>query len=279
MSERDSFYYLNAYQDGVRPGESLMIQHRLSFNDWNAETHMAPLVGLSAAELESRKTGSITLEKEVYAKLKKIAEEWDKQAAQTMLLERALEFVRTPEVQHTSNEWKEVKKGVWEISNRTYKMRYNVSHNAAANTYVVSWGIIYNAPKQPDSNKNNYWGDSQYVARQDNKKYPSMEAAQRYIQGRFDLYCHLFRELSPPVPHECKRMFSINGHLAAGYTLAPPDKAEPDKKTVDDLLSCLEDGDTAASQQSEPQAKPEPKKAKERKTEKKPERKKSAPVR
>lgn len=279
MSEQDSFYYLNAYQDGVRPGESLMIQHRLSFNDWNAETHMAPLVGLSAAELESRKTGSITLEKEVYAKLKKIAEEWDKQAAQTMLLERALEFVRTPEVQHTSNEWKEVKKGVWEISNRTYKMQYNISHNAAANTYVVSWGIIYNAPKQPDSNKNNYWGDSQYVARQDNKKYPSMEAAQRYIQGRFDLYCHLFRELSPPVPHECKRMFSINGHLAAGYTLAPPDKAEPDKKTVDDLLSCLEDGDTAAPQQSEPTAKPEDKKPKERAAGKKAERKKSAPVR
>lgn len=279
MSEQDSFYYLNAYQDGVRPGESLMIQHRLSFNDWNAETHMAPLVGLSAAELESRKTASITLEKEVYVKLKKIAEEWDKQAAQTMLLERALEFVRTPEVQHTGNEWKEVKKGVWEISNRTYKMQYNISHNAAANTYVVSWGIIYNAPKQPDSNKNNYWGDSQYVARQDNKKYPSMEAAQRYIQGRFDLYCHLFRELSPPVPHECKRMFSINGHLAAGYTLAPPDKPEPDKKTVDDLLSCLEDGDTAAPQQSEPTAKPEEKKPKEHAAGKKAERKKSAPVR
>lgn len=279
MSEQDSFYYLNAYQDGVRPGESLMIQHRLSFNDWNAETHMAPLVGLSAAELESRKTASITLEKEVYAKLKKIAEEWDKQAAQTMLLERALEFVRTPEVQHTSNEWKEVKKGVWEISNRTYKMQYNISHNAAANTYVVRWGIIYNAPKQPDSNKNNYWGDSQCVARQDNKKYPSMEAAQRYIQGRFDLYCHLFRELSPPVPHECKRMFSINGHLAAGYMLAPPDKPEPDKKTVDDLLSCLEDGDTDTPQKAEQPAAPKAEKPKDHSATKKAARKKSTPVR
>lgn len=279
MSDQDSFYFLNAFQDGVKPGESLTIQHKLSFHDWDAEEHMAPLVGLSAAELESRKTGSITLEKEVYAKLKKLVEEWDKQAAQTMLLERALEYVRTPEVEHTGNEWKEVKKDVWEISNRTYKMRYDISYIEEANVYTVSWGIVYNAPKQPESQRTNYWGESRYVARQDNKKYPSMEAAQRYIQGRFDLYCHLFRELSPPVPHECKRMFSINGHLAAGYTLAPPDKAEPDKKAVDDLLNCLEDGDTAASQQSEPQAKPEPKKAKERKTEKKPERKKAAPVR
>lgn len=73
-----------------------------------------------------------------------------------------------------------------------------------------------------------------------------MEAAQNYIQGRFDLYSHLFRELSPPIPNECKRMFSINGCLAPGYTLAPPDKEEPDKQAVDDLLACLDDSDTAA---------------------------------
>lgn len=279
MSERDSFYYLNAYRDSVKPGESLTIQHNLSFNDWNAETHMDPLVGLSATELQTRQKASITLEKDLYAQMKKVAEEWDKQAAQTMLLERALEFVRTPEVKHTSNEWKEVRKGVWEISNRTYKMQYNISHNAAANTYVVSWGIIYNAPMQPDSKRNDYWGDSRYVARQDKKKYPSMEAAQRYIQGRFDLYCHLFRELSPPVPHECKRMFSINGHLAAGYTLAPPDKPEPDKAAVEDLLACLEDTDTAAPQKAEQPAAPKAEKPKDHAAAKKAARKKAAPTR
>ena len=101
------------------------------------------------------------------------------------------------------------------------------------------------------------------MARQDKKKYPTMEAAQHYIQGRFDLYCHLFRELSPPVPNECRRMFSINGHLAPGYTLAPPDKSEPSKQTVDDLLACLDDVDMA-----EPPVKPPEKCRKEqRKTE------------
>ena len=74
-----------------------------------------------------------------------------------------------------------------------------------------------------------------------------MEPAQHYIQGRFDLYCPLFRELSPPVPNECRRMFSINGHLAPGYILAPPDKSEPSKQTVDDLLACLDDVDMAES--------------------------------
>ena len=40
-------------------------------------------------------------------------------------------------------------------------------------------------------------------------------------------------------------MFSINGCLAPGYTLAQLDKEEPDKQAVDDLLACLDDTDTA----------------------------------
>ena len=227
MSEkdsRDSFYFLNAYQDGITPGQKITIQHNVSYNDWRAAPHLTPLVKLTDAEINQRKEASITLEKELYAKLKQIASEWDEQAAHTMLLERALEYVHTPEVEHTANEWKERENGVWEISNRTYKMRYQITYAKATDIYLVSWGIIYNAPKQPNSKYANYWGDSIYVARQDKKKYPSMEAAQNYIQGRFDLYSHLFRELSPPIPNECKRMFSINGCLAPGYTLAPPDK-------------------------------------------------------
>ena len=248
----DSFYYLNAYQDDITPGQKMTILHNISFNDWRAGPHIAPLVTLTREEVTQRKEASITLEKELYAQLKKLAAAWDEQAAQTMLLERALEYLQTPEVEHTSNEWKQDKNGIWEISNRTYKMRYKISYEKAADVYLVSWGIIYNAPKQPDSNYRNYWGDSIYVARQDKKKYPSMEAAQHYIQGRFDLYCHLFREISPPVPNECRRMFSINGYLAAGYTLAPPDKEEPNKKAVDDLLACLDDADAAVPPAEKP---------------------------
>ena len=241
----DSFYYLNAYQDNITPGQKMTILHNISFNDWRAGPHIAPLVTLTREEVTQRKEASITLEKELYAQLKKLAAAWDEQAAQTMLLERALEYLQTPEVEHTSNEWKQDKNGIWEISNRTYKMRYKISYEKAADVYLVSWGIIYNAPKQPDSNYRNYWGDSIYVARQDKKKYPSMEAAQHYIQGRFDLYCHL-------------------------YTLAPPDKEEPNKKAVDDLLACLDDADAAV---------PPAEKPKVHISEKKAERKKSVPVR
>ena len=90
MPDKDSFYYLNAYQDGITPGQQMTIQHKISFNDWQADSHIAPLVGLAGEEIMRRKEASIALEKELYAKLKKLAAEWDEQAAQTMLLERAL---------------------------------------------------------------------------------------------------------------------------------------------------------------------------------------------
>lgn len=109
----DSFYYLNAYQDDITPGQKMSILHNISFNDWRAGPHIAPLVTLTREEVTQRKEASITLEKELYAQLKKLAAAWDEQAAQTMLLERALEYLQTPEVEHTSNEWKQDKNGIW----------------------------------------------------------------------------------------------------------------------------------------------------------------------
>lgn len=98
----DSFYYLNAYQDDITPGQKMTILHNISFNDWRAGPHIAPLVTLTREEVTQRKEASITLEKELYAQLKKLAAAWDEQAAQTMLLERALEYLQTPEVEQMS---------------------------------------------------------------------------------------------------------------------------------------------------------------------------------
>ena len=112
-------------------------------------------------------------------------------------------------------------------------------------------------PQQPGNPRYaNSWGDSRYIVRQDKKLYDSAEAAQKYIQGRFNLYAHLFTELSPPVPNDCKRMFMVNGHLLPGYTLAPPERTK--EETVNDLLDCLEDGDVAPSI-PEPEQPPAPK--------------------
>lgn len=60
---KDSFYYLNAYQDGITPGQKMTIQHNISFNDWRAGPHIAPLVTLTSAEVTQRKEASITLKR------------------------------------------------------------------------------------------------------------------------------------------------------------------------------------------------------------------------
>ena len=244
MPDIKPFFSVNAWGDSLTTGATLKIVHSLHYSDYTASPHMVPLVELTAAELQEKLKDSKAAEKSIFDKLKTAVSEWEAQAAQTLLLEKVLEYVRTPEVSHTSNEWKQIQGGAWEISNRVYQMRYVFVPVPQSKAVRVTWGIVYNTPQQPENSRYTHsWGDSRYIARQDKKPYDSAEAAQRYIQGRFNLYAHLFTELSPPVPNDCKRMFMVNGHLLPGYTLAPPERTK--EEAVKDLLDCLEDGDVA----------------------------------
>ena len=252
------FFSVNNWGDALTTGETLKIVHTLWFSDYNASPFMALLTDKPITELQEMLKGSKAAEQSIFDKLKAAAGEWEVQAAQTLLLEKVLEYVRTPEVSHTSNEWKRQEDGTWEISNRVYQMRYRFDPVPQSEAVRVSWGIAYNTPQQPGNPKYvNSWGESRIITRQDKKPYNNVDAAQRYIQGRFDLYAHLFTELSPPVPNDCKRMFMVNGHLLPGYTLAPPERTR--EQTVNDLLDCLEDGDVAASPPT-PEEPPAPKK-------------------
>lgn len=260
LPNTDPFFSINDWGDTLTTGETLKIVHTLWFADYNASPFMALLTDKPAAELQKMLKESEDAEKSIYDKLKASVSEWEAQAAQTLLLEKVLEYVRTPEVSHTSNEWKQIQGGAWEISNRVYQMRYQFTPVPHSKAVRVTWGIVYNTPQQPGNPRYaNSWGDSRYIARQDKKLYDDAEAAQRYIQGRFDLYAHLFTELSPPVPNDCKRMFTVNGHLLPGYTLAPPERTK--EEAVNDLLDCLEDGDVAP-----PISAPEPPPAPKEKT-------------
>ena len=244
MPDIKPFFSVNAWGDSLTTGATLKIVHSLHYSDYTASPFMALLTDKPAAELQKMLKDSEGAEKSIYEKLKTAVSEWEAQAAQTLLLEKVLEYVRTPEVSHTSNEWKQIQGGAWEISNRVYQMRYVFVPVPQSKAVRVTWGIVYNTPQQPENSRYTHsWGDSRYIARQDKKPYDSAEAAQRYIQGRFNLYAHLFTELSPPVPNDCKRMFMVNGHLLPGYTLAPPERTK--EEAVKDLLDCLEDGDVA----------------------------------
>ncbi len=276
MADRDSFYQVNAWGDNLTTGVTLKIVHSLHFSDWNAGPHLESLVSLSIAELTKKLSESKDQEKSIFEKLKAATSEWETQAAQTLLLEKALEYVQIPEVKHTSNEWIQRKDGTWEISNRVYQMQYHFDPVPQSEAVRVSWELAYNAPEQPRSDRGYRWGGSLNIAGQDKKLYDNVEAAQRYIQGRFDLYAHLFTELSPSVPNDCKRFFSVNGHLCPGYTLAPPERTSA--KDIDALLDCLEDEDIFSAGQTAAPA-PAISKPAQPVSQKKPSRKKSGPER
>ncbi len=283
LPDVDPFFKVNDWGDALTTGETLKMVHTLWFSEYNASPFMAFLTDKPTEELQEMLKSSEAAEKSIFDKLKAAASEWEAQAAQTLLLEKVLEYVRTPEVSHTSNEWKQIQGGAWEISNRVYQMRYRFDPVPQSKAVRVTWGIVYNTPQQPGNPRYaNSWGDSRYIVRQEKKPYDSVEAAQRYIQGRFNRYAHLFTELSPPVPNDCKRMFMVNGHLLPGYTLAPPERTK--EQTVNDLLDCLEDGDVAPPM-PEPEAPATPKQkaaqpdAKKKTGPKKSAPKKSGPVR
>ena len=283
LPNTDPFFSVNAWGDTLTTGETLKMVHTLWFSEYNASPFMALLTDKPTSELQEMLKSSEAAEKSIFDRLKVAVSEWEAQAAQTLLLEKVLEYVRTPEVSHTSNEWKQIQGGVWEISNLVYQMRYQFVPVPQSKAVRVTWGLVYNTPQQPGNPRYaNSWGDSRFIARQDKKPYESAEAAQRYIQGRFNLYAHLFTELSPPVPNDCKRMFMVNGHLLPGYTLAPPERTK--EQTVNDLLDCLEDGDVAPPM-PEPEAPATPKQkaaqpdAKKKTGPKKSAPKKSGPVR
>ena len=283
LPNTDPFFSVNAWGDTLTTGETLKMVHTLWFSEYNASPFMALLTDKPTSELQEMLKSSEAAEKSIFDRLKVAVSEWEAQAAQTLLLEKVLEYVRTPEVSHTSNEWKQIQGGAWEISNLVYQMRYQFVPVPQSKAVRVTWGLVYNTPQQPGNPRYaNSWGDSRFIARQDKKPYESAEAAQRYIQGRFNRYAHLFTELSPPVPNDCKRMFMVNGHLLPGYTLAPPERTK--EQTVNDLLDCLEDGDVAPPM-PEPEAPATPKQkaaqpdAKKKTGPKKSAPKKSGPVR
>lgn len=259
--EEKKFYRVNNFCDRLEPGKEIKISR--SIDAWAGDYDLSPLITLSDKELTAKRKDSVGLETKAYGALRKSTVGWEEQASQTLLLDRALEYVRTKEVAHTSNKWKHTKDGPWEISNRVYKMWYEVTKDYLnAGGWRVAWTLEYNVPRQPEQGiyTMQFTGDSIKIAGQTGKKYDSTEAAQQYIQGRFDLYSDLFTELSPPVPDKEKRMFSVNGHLLPGYT------AEPAREdVVSGLLGFLEDSDAIVATppkvatEEKPPKQPEPK--------------------
>ena len=105
--------------DYLTEGSQLKLDHSVYCED----VDISSLITQGADALEALRQDSIDGEQKALAIVQAAAKQWEQQAAVTQKLNRSLEYLRTPEVAHTGNEWR--KTGNWrdaeEISNRVYK--------------------------------------------------------------------------------------------------------------------------------------------------------------
>lgn len=232
------------YGDHLEPGHELKIEHSISCED----VDISSLIRMGKDSLEAMRQGSIDGEQKAYEIVVAAAKQWEQQAAATQMINRALEYLRTPEVEHTANEWH--KSGDWrnseEISNRVYKMTCSVWEDTKYDretkqmlpvAWYVTWDVYVNSPKQ---------GYGEKIAGQNQKRYTDKAAALKYLEGRKKAYAYLFSEVSPPIPQKYERHFKVYGTLLPGYSIEGREQEKADQ-----AASQVLEGGFSASQKEE----------------------------
>ena len=190
---------------------------------------------MGAENLETMRQGSIDGEQKAYEIVVAAAKQWEKQAATTQAINRALSYLRTPEVKHTANEWR--KTDNWrndeEISNRVYRMTGGIwedtkydreTKQSVPVAWYVTWDVYVNSPKE---------GYGEKIAGQNQKRYTDKAAAEKYLEGRKKAYSHLFTEISPQIPKQYERHFTVYGALLPGYTVEGQETVKTDHTAAD----------------------------------------------
>ena len=216
--------YSSYDHDNLEPAETMKIERRIYFEDEKSD--ISGLAALPLAELLSLRAESAAAEQEVFDRLKELAAAWEEQAGKTLSLDKALEYARTPPVQHTSNQWEQPDSYRHIRSNAVYQMSYSISENTRYDrateksipySWTLNWHLFTNAP-------GNY-GQAKIAGQK--KVFDSREALDKYLNGRIKAHQHLFTEISPPIPKEYADYFKVNGLLLPGYTVEgePPQQA------------------------------------------------------
>ena len=183
MPQREELLY-NAYSSGDKrePGQKMTLEHHISFNPYRAD--LSSLTEMTLGNLQVMREKSVAEERKIFSELQERAQLWEAQAAQTMVLEKAMEYVKTPEVKNSGNRWEDTEYGWRRISNRVYQMTYRIREDTAYDhklkkqvpvAWYVSWSVEYNLPPRKDP----YYSRPSPLAGQDNQRYADMSAAER----------------------------------------------------------------------------------------------------
>ena len=209
--------YSSYDHDKLETAETMRIERRIYFEAKDRE--IAPYASLPIAQLLSMRSESAAAEQAIFDDLKERAAAWEEQAGRTLLLDKTLEYVRTPHVQHTANEWQTTEHNRHIRSNRVYQMNYHIYENTRYDrekqqsvpySYSLTWGVYTNSPNRNGQAK---------IAGQDRKVFTDKAAMEKYLNGRIKAYDRLFTEISPPIPQEYADYFKVNGMLMPDYTI------------------------------------------------------------
>ena len=209
--------YSSYDHDKLETAETMRIERRIYFEAKDGD--IAPYVSLPPEQLHAMREESAAAEQAIFNDLSSRAAAWEEQAGKTLLLDKAIEYIRTTVVQHTSNEWQKGEYDRYTRSNRVYQMNYHIYENTRYDrekqqsvpySYSLTWGVYTNSPNRNGQAK---------IAGQDRKVFSDKAAMEKYLNGRIKAYDRLFTEISPPIPQKYAEHFKVNGMLLPGYTI------------------------------------------------------------
>lgn len=237
--------YFGVFDDDyLYPGAKLKIEHGVVQGCLDHPVDLSPFFGLGADTLTDRRNESAEAEKFLFNKIKESVREWERQAAVTKTYDRALEYINTPTLEHTSNQWvHDNYHDTDKISNMVYEMTTSIVERTNRETYsrdshpvvwYVSWEVDMHSPKH------NCCVEISGIR---NKRFTDKAAAQKYIDGRKKAYAKYFQEISPPIPQLYSLYYKVNDVLLPGYTV---EGQEPvvSTKTADEIISEILGGDS-----------------------------------
>ena len=216
MAENQNFYRVANYSDSIKPADNMKIERHVFFQSEHAEADISRFTALPLERLQAMRGESAEAEQQIFNALRGQSEQWEHQAAVTLLLDKAIEYVKTPSVAHSSNKWVKdsVNSDFQSISNMSYKMTYHVYENTPKSplphSWDLTWSVRTNTPQGHRSDR---------VAGQDRKHFTDKADMEKYLNGRIKAYAYLFTEISPPIPPEHAKNFRVNGQLLPGYTV------------------------------------------------------------
>ena len=241
---RQEKYYGVFDDDDLYPGAKLKIEHGVVQGCLDHPVDLSPFFGLGADTLTDRCNESAEAEKSLFNKIRESVREWERQAAVTKTYDRALEYINTPTLEHTSNQWvHDDYHDTDKISNMVYEMTTSIVERTNRETYsrdshpvvwYVSWEVDMHSPKH------NCCVEISGIR---NKRFTDKAAAQKYIEGRKKAYAKFFQEISPQVPQIYAGYYKVNDVLLPGYTVQGQEQVVS-TKTADEIINEILGGDT-----------------------------------